>query len=63
MILKWIYKIRHKGVLDENIPYWYCRSLFEEFWHLVRKGICQNIAPNVYLHLSERLYTGFVDSK
>jgi len=49
MILKWIYKIRHKGVLDENIPYWYCRSLFEEFWHLVRKGICQNIAPNCVL--------------
>ena len=46
MILKYIYKLTHPGVSDEEIPYWYKRSIFGEIWHLVRKGICQNIAPN-----------------
>ena len=30
----------------ENIPYYYKRSILVEIWHLIRKGICQNIAPN-----------------
>ena len=46
MILKFIYKMTHPGVADEQIPYWYKRSILGELWHLIRKGICQNIAPN-----------------
>lgn len=46
MILKLIYKIKHPRVTEEEIPYWYKRSLLGEIWHLIRKGICQNIAPN-----------------
>lgn len=48
-LLTYLYKKTHSGVDDENIPYWYKRSLFGEIWHLVRKGICQNIAPNCVL--------------
>lgn len=44
-----IYKLSHPKIKYENIPYWYKRSLFGELWHLVRKGICQNIAPNCVL--------------
>jgi len=40
------YKLLHPKVKYEDIPYWYRRSLFGEIWHLIRKGICQNIAPN-----------------
>lgn len=49
MILKLIYKISHPGVQDKDIPYFYKRSIFGEIWHLIRKGICQNIAPNCVL--------------
>lgn len=42
MILKFIYKYTHKG---KPVPYWYQRSILGEAWHLVRKFICQNIAP------------------
>lgn len=50
MILKLIYKLTHPGgVKDEDIPYWYKRSILGELWHLIRKGICQNIAPNCVL--------------
>lgn len=49
MILKLIYKISHPGVQDKDIPYYYKRSIFGEIWHLIRKGICQNIAPNCVL--------------
>lgn len=49
MLLKFYYKIRHKGVKDSDIPYWYRRSIIGELWHLTRKGICQNIAPNCVL--------------
>ena len=45
-----IYKLRHPHVADENIPYWYRRSVTSELWHLLRKGICQNIAPNCVLN-------------
>lgn len=46
MILKLIYKIKHPGIKEDDIPYYYKRSLLGEVWHLIRKGICQNIAPN-----------------
>ncbi len=49
MILKAIYKMTHKGVPDEMIPYYFKRSIWQEIWHLIRKGICQNIAPNCVL--------------
>lgn len=50
MILKLYYKLTHKGCKDEDIPYYYCRSILGEIWHLIRKGICQNIAPNCVLN-------------
>ena len=49
MLLQQIYKLTHKGVKDEDIPYWYKRSILGEILHLIRKGICQNIAPNCVL--------------
>lgn len=49
MILKYFYKLTHPGVSEERIPYWYKRSIIEEIWHIIRKGICQNIAPNCVL--------------
>lgn len=49
MILMLIYKIIHPEVNDDSIPYYYKRSLIGEIWHLIRKGICQNIAPNCVL--------------
>ena len=48
-LLTAFYKLTHPGVKDDNIPYWYKRSILEELWHLIRKGICQNIAPNCVL--------------
>lgn len=48
-VLAYLYKKTHPGVDDENIPYWYKRSIIGEIWHLIRKGICQNIAPNCVL--------------
>lgn len=44
-----IYRWTHPNVPEEKIPYWYKRSVFGEIWHLMRKGICQNIAPNCVL--------------
>lgn len=49
MILKYYYKITHKNCKDEEVPYYYRRSLLGELWHLVRKWTCQNIAPNCVL--------------
>ena len=49
MIIKQIYKFTHKGVSDDQIPYYYKRSAIAEIWHLCRKAICQNIAPNCLL--------------
>lgn len=43
-VLEIYYKLTHSG--KEKIPYAYKRSLPAEFWHLIRKFICQNIAPN-----------------
>ena len=39
----------HPGIEDEDIPYYYQRSVLGQVWHLIRKGICQNIAPNCVL--------------
>lgn len=49
MVLKYLYKLSHPKVSDEDIPYWYKRTFLGEFWHIIRKGICQNIAPNCVL--------------
>jgi len=43
-LLATYYKLRHPNA--KEIPYFYKRSIFGEIWHLVRKFICQNIAPN-----------------
>lgn len=50
MLLEIFYKFTHPRVEDKNIPYWYKRSIVGELWHLLRKGICQNIAPNCVLN-------------
>ncbi|MDT3356686.1 MAG: acyltransferase [Bacteroidota bacterium] len=50
MLLKLYYKITHKGCKDEDIPYYFRRSIFGEIIHLLRKGVCQNIAPNCVLN-------------
>lgn len=42
-LIKAYYKWKHPGA---QVPYWAERSVFEEFWRLIRKFICQNIAPN-----------------
>lgn len=44
-----IYHWTHPNVPYEKIPYWYRRSVFGEICHLIRKVICQNIAPNCVL--------------
>lgn len=49
IMLPLIYKLTHPGTKWSDIPYYYRRSLLGEVWHLVRKGICQNIAPNCVL--------------
>ena len=43
-VLEIYYRMTHPG--KEKIPYAYKRSLLGEVWHLIRKFICQNIAPN-----------------
>ena len=43
------YKIKHPKVSYDDIPYMYKRFVLGELWHLIRKGICQNIAPNCVL--------------
>jgi len=48
-LLTFYYKLTHPGIEYENIPYYYKRSVIGEIWHLIRKGICQNIAPNCVL--------------
>lgn len=42
-ILALFYRIRHPR---KKIPASYKRSIFGQLWHSIRKGICQNIAPN-----------------
>lgn len=46
MILEIIYKLTHKNVKSEDIPYWYKRSIMNQTWHTLRKWICQVWAPN-----------------
>lgn len=48
-LLPTFFKLTHPGVKKEDIPYYWKRSVFTEIWHLIRKGICQNIAPNCVL--------------
>ncbi len=48
-ILATLYHWTHPNVPIEKIPYYYKRSVLAEIWHLIRKGICQNIAPNCVL--------------
>lgn len=45
-----IYHWTHPNIPYEDIPYYYKRSIFEQVWHTIRKGICQNIAPNCVLN-------------
>ena len=44
-VLSTLYLCTHPNVHEENIPYWFKRSIIGEILHLLRKGICQNIAP------------------
>ena len=53
-LIKAYYKWKHPGA---RVPSWAERSVFEEFWHLIRKFICQNIAPNCVTNFMRvRLY-------
>lgn len=45
-LLSFIYKLSHPKVKEEEIPYWYKRSLIGQIWHIIRKWICQVWAPN-----------------
>lgn len=45
-LLSLLYKATHPNVQDEDIPYWYKRSVFGQIWHTIRKWICQVWAPN-----------------
>lgn len=45
-----LYHWTHPNVPEEEIPYWYKRPILGEVWHLIRKFICQNIAPNCVLN-------------
>lgn len=55
MLLKYLYKMSHPHAV--KIPYAYQRSLLKEIWHLIRKGICQNIAPKCVTNFMRvRLY-------
>ncbi len=49
-VLYILYRITHPRVHKDEVPYAYRRSLVGELWHLIRKGICQNIAPNCVLN-------------
>ena len=54
MLLELYYKLRHPG---EPVPYYYKRSILGELWHLLRKFICQDIAPNCITNFMRvRLY-------
>lgn len=54
MILRLLYKVVHPG---KPVPYWWNRSLLGEMWHLIRKFICQNVAPNCITNFMRiRLY-------
>lgn len=44
-----VYRMTHSGVKKEDIPYYWKRSILTQIWHIIRKGISQNIAPNCVL--------------
>lgn len=45
-LLPLIYRSKHPGVKDEDIPYMWRRSIITQIWHSIRKWICQVWAPN-----------------
>lgn len=45
-ILAHIYLMKHPDATENDIPYWYRRSIIGEIWHLIRKKICVVWAPN-----------------
>lgn len=45
-LLALVYKVRHPKIKYMQIPYWYKRSILEQFLHIIRKWICQVWAPN-----------------
>lgn len=54
MLLELYYKLKYPG---KPVPYYYKRSILGEIWHLMRKFICQNIAPNCITNFMRiRLY-------
>lgn len=57
MILKFLYHVAHPHIKEENIPYWWRRSLIGQLLHTLRKFITQNIAPNCVTNFMRvRLY-------
>ena len=57
MILKCFYKLTHKGIKEDDIPYWWKRTILQEILHFCQKIVCQNIAPNcVTNYMRVRLY-------
>ena len=48
-ILAHIYLKRHPNATENDIPYWYKRSIIGEVWHMIRKKICVVWAPNCAL--------------
>lgn len=50
MLLKCIYKLKNPHVKEEDIPYWWKRTVFQQIWHSIRKWICQVWAPNCILN-------------
>lgn len=49
-LLSSLYKRKHPNVKDEQIPYWFKRSLLGQIGHLIRKWICQVWAPNATIN-------------
>ena len=45
-ILAHIYLMKHPDATENDIPYWYRRSIIGEIWHLIRTKICVVWAPN-----------------
>lgn len=45
-ILAYLYTQKHPNIPEDQIPYWYKRTIIGEIWHLLRKKICVVWAPN-----------------
>ncbi len=48
-ILAHIYLKKHPNATENDIPYWYKRTIIGEIWHMIRKKICVVWAPNCAL--------------